>query len=98
MLASTCGRMTSIRPYRMSLNNCCQLLQDRRAGQVLLGGYRHGQPMAVLLLDQPQFVQGGQAGQGLACVFRPRWAETIGPLRPVKIETSSAASTAVPTG
>ena len=71
MLASTCGRMTSIRPYRMSLNNCCQLLQDRRAGQALLGGYRHGQPMAVLLLDQPQFVQGGQAGQGLACVFRP---------------------------
>ena len=61
----------STRPYRMSLNNCCQLLQDRRAGQVLLGGYRHGQPMAVLLLDQPQFVQGGQAGQGLAGVLRP---------------------------
>lgn len=166
MLASTRGRVTSTRPYRMSLNNCCQLLQDRRAGQVLLGGYRHGQPMAVLFLDQPQFMQGGQAGQGLAGVLRPlggkhrlqiarrrparpgcactasrcrhgraaarrrgrvpacrrvrnasnqagllagqiaqpagriarRWAETIGPLRPVKIETSSAASTAVPTG
>ena len=27
--------------------------------------------MAVLLLDQPQFVQGGQAGQGLAGVLRP---------------------------
>ena len=48
-----------------------QLLQHRRTGQVLLGRHGHGQPAALLLLNQAKLLQRRQACQRLAGVLRP---------------------------